>query len=133
MSLFQWEERFSVSNSDIDSDHKRLFELLASLHEAMSQGKGKSIIIRTVDELFDYSNYHFKKEEALLLKVNFHGLSEQKKAHSAFLQHVQEFRKKIDDGKEGFITVDVQNLLVEWLKNHICVLDLQYRDVIDKS
>jgi hypothetical protein len=41
MSLIQWEEKYSVKHATIDSQHKKLVELINNLHEAMKVGKAK--------------------------------------------------------------------------------------------
>ena len=40
MNIFQWKEEYSVDHSEIDTQHKRLFQLAGDLHSAMTEGKG---------------------------------------------------------------------------------------------
>ena len=48
MSLFQWKESYSVGNTEIDAQHKRLFQLAEDLHTAMTAGKGKQVLTQTL-------------------------------------------------------------------------------------
>ncbi len=132
MSLFTWDEKYSVGDADLDGDHKKLFEILSTLHDAMTQGKGRTVVKDTVDELIKYTHYHFSREEKKLAEAGYHGLAGQQKAHAEFLSKAEDFKKKINEGKEQHITVNVSNMLVDWLKNHIGAMDSGYKSVISK-
>lgn len=66
MSIFQWKEEFSVDHAEIDTQHKRLFQLAGDLHAAMTEGKGKEALSKTLSNLIDYTKHHFACEERLM-------------------------------------------------------------------
>ncbi len=41
MSLFEWDENYSVQNIEFDSQHKELIKLINELHNDMQEKKGK--------------------------------------------------------------------------------------------
>jgi hemerythrin len=38
MSMSEWKQEYSLGHGEIDTQHKRLFELASELHAAMSLG-----------------------------------------------------------------------------------------------
>lgn len=71
VSLVTWDESYSVKVSQCDVDHKKLFELINALHDAMSAGDRKSVVAQVIDELTDYATYHFATEEAMFEKTKY--------------------------------------------------------------
>lgn len=69
MSLFAWNEKYSVNIQEIDDQHKRLIGLVSQLHGAMQQGKGKEVMDKILKELIQYTRTHFAAEERIM-KVN---------------------------------------------------------------
>ena len=55
MSLFQWKDEYSVDHSEIDMQHKRLFQLAGELHAAMTAGKANAALSKTLNDLIAYS------------------------------------------------------------------------------
>jgi hemerythrin len=40
-ALFQWDDGYSVKVMAMDNQHKKIFELISQLHQAMRSGHGK--------------------------------------------------------------------------------------------
>jgi hemerythrin len=72
VSLVTWDESYSVKVSQCDADHKKLFELINTLHDAMLAGDRKAVVAQVIDELTDYATYHFAREDAMLEKRGIH-------------------------------------------------------------
>lgn len=125
MSIVSWSDSYSVNVIGIDAQHKQLFDIINSLHEAMSQGQGKLVLGSTLDSLAHYANVHFTDEENLLAKVNYPELAAQKKEHAVFIQKVHELQTQQRAGSIA-LTVPVMEFLKDWLVNHILVNDKKY-------
>jgi hemerythrin len=63
--LIEWEDIYSVGIEEFDNDHKKLIELINRLHQAMLDKKAKEVLGEIINELVDYTIYHFNKEEAM--------------------------------------------------------------------
>ena len=46
MSLFTWQDTYSVGHQGIDGQHRKLFQYADNLHAAMEAGKGKDFSTR---------------------------------------------------------------------------------------
>ncbi len=125
MSLFAWNEKYSVNIQEIDDQHKRLIGLVSQLHGAMQQGKGKEVMDKILKELIQYTRTHFAAEERIM-KVNGYPEYEVHKAkHFKMAQKVADIYRDYQDGK-ATITLEVMNFLESWLDKHIMGTDKQY-------
>lgn len=118
MSFYQWSDTLNVGHSAIDGDHRRLVSLINQLHDAMKAGKGSDHCTHVLDELIDYTDTHFKREEALMRQTGFEGLGRHKATHDRLIEQVQQLRADMRAGKLS-LTVDLMNFLKDWLNNHI--------------
>ena len=86
-----WTEEYSVNVSEMDAEHKRLFELINELREAMRSGKGKTTIGEVLTRLVDYTKTHLAHEEHLMQKHGYPGYTGQKLAHDRLTKKVAEY------------------------------------------
>lgn len=127
MSFFTWDEKYSVQVAEMDDQHKRLFEIIADLHQAMSQGKGNTVMADILKKLQDYTVTHFKKEEEYMQKFGYSGLAEQKKQHTLFIQKLSDYQISLSDKKLG-LSIEVMTFLKDWLITHIQQVDTNYSE-----
>ena len=69
MPLFVWEDKYKVGVKEFDEQHKKLIELINKLYDAMKQGHGKDVLKSIVNDLFEYTKYHFETEEKILCRL----------------------------------------------------------------
>jgi hemerythrin len=125
MSLFTWDESFSVHNAEMDKQHQNLFDLTNKLQDAMGQRKGNEILPEVFDSLVKYTVGHFAAEEALLQKYNYPDLGNHKHLHADLIKQVSELQKKFQAGNLS-ISIETSNFLKQWLQNHIKEADQKY-------
>jgi hemerythrin len=125
MALMEWKDEYSVSVSGFDSQHKKLINLINDLHSAMSNGKGKDILGKTLDELVSYTVFHFASEEKMMKEHNYSGYSIHKIEHEKLTKQVIEFQGNLKSG-EYVIPQEVLLFLKNWLVNHIMGTDKKY-------
>ncbi|HLK22732.1 MAG TPA: bacteriohemerythrin [Bryobacteraceae bacterium] len=118
MSIFQWKEEFSVDHAEIDTQHKRLFQLAGDLHTAMTEGKGKDALSKTLNNLIEYTKHHFACEERLMQLHDYPDFDEHKAVHDDLTTRVLEFQKTFQTGKTA-MTVELLQFLKDWLGHHI--------------
>jgi len=109
----------------MDEQHKKLFALINQLHEAMSAGKGKTVIGQVLNEMLDYTRTHFTAEEKVLEKVGYPGLAEQKKEHGIYINKIVEMQQKLQAGSLT-VSMEASQFLRDWLTNHIMIVDKKY-------
>lgn len=123
--LFTWNDSYSVKVALCDSQHKKLFAIINQLAEAMRVGQAQDVMSRTVKELLDYTRTHFGQEEELLRKTNFPHLAAHQELHKKFVADVEALEKQTREGRSAN-SVQVLNLLRDWLVNHIQKTDRMY-------
>jgi hemerythrin len=122
MPLVQWSNSVSVKNDEIDKQHKKLFDLLNNLHDAMTEGKGRQVVGNTLQGLFDYTRTHFIYEEDLLKKMSSPKYASHKAEHDQFVLKVMKLNREYQEGN-GTITIEVTAFVKEWLVKHIQGVD----------
>ncbi len=116
MTTIQWQKAFSTKIKPIDEQHKKLLQILNDVDASKTQEK--ETIIRALENLFEYIDYHFSFEEALMKKADFSGYTRHKGLHDEITRVVQEYRENIHTEK----AIDAHKLisfLVDWLIIHI--------------
>jgi hemerythrin-like metal-binding protein len=132
MALFNWNDSYSVKVAMCDQQHKKLFEIINELAEAMRQGKGQQAVTKTVGERLEYTETHFQQEEALLKKTNYPQLAAHQEMHKKFVADIVALQKQTQAGK-ATNSVNVLNLLRDWLVNHIQKTDKLYSEHLNTA
>jgi hemerythrin len=122
MSLFQWDESYSVGYPEIDTQHKRWFQLAHELHSAVVTGKGKETLGQALTSFVAYAKGHFASEERLMLTHGYSGYPEHKEQHEALSQKLQQFQAEYQAGR-ATVTMELLQFLKVWLGHHISVMD----------
>jgi hemerythrin len=130
MALFTWNDSYSVKVALCDQQHKKLFEIINTLADAMRSGKGNDMVSKTVGELLQYTRTHFQAEEALLKKASYPQLAAHQQMHRKFVEDVEGLVKQAREGKAAN-SILVLNLLRDWLLNHIQKTDKQYSECLN--
>jgi len=123
--LFQWNDSYSVKVAALDSQHRKLFDLINELHQAMKARRGRDVAGAVLCRLIDYTVYHFSAEEKLMEQHRFPELATHRAEHKALTDKVLAFKKDFD-ANTGLLTVELMNFLQQWLVNHIQRVDQRY-------
>ena len=66
-----WKDSYSVGIESIDNDHKKLIHLINNLQTSIDYKTDKQFEKQTLDEVIDYTHYHFSREEELMKKHGY--------------------------------------------------------------
>ncbi|MBU1247236.1 MAG: bacteriohemerythrin [Proteobacteria bacterium] len=122
MSFLEWNDDHKVGVKEVDEQHQKLFDMLNDLHQAAVNGSEQSVLAAILDEMIDYTVYHFKTEEDLYIKYNFPGYENHKKVHDALTGQAVELQQQFRDGS-ATISFDLLDFLHGWLVDHTTGLD----------
>jgi len=125
MATFAWNESYSVRVAQFDAQHRKLFELVNRLADAMRVGKGNDVIREVVDELAVYTRTHFLQEEVAMQQTKYPGYEAHHAQHSQLLAEVEKFKGALMGGGKPNV-VGVLNFLRLWLVEHIQKSDQAY-------
>ncbi len=126
---FAFTDKYKTGITLVDDEHRRLFEIIKEtndlIHEEFLHDKYDEIV-RLINELRAYTEFHFSDEEALMERIQYPGLAAQKRAHSAFIERLVEIDLNdlddMDDHQQEYL-LDLIQFLLDWLTNHILACD----------
>ena len=117
-----WSRAIETGLSEIDDQHRRLFELAATF-----RGEGDQIrVMRALATLADYANTHLRDEEAMLHAIGYDGLAEHQGQHEQFRAML---RQLLDDARKlslDDIASRIEDLINGWFYRHILTVDIEY-------
>lgn len=129
MALFIWNDSYKTGINTIDTQHKKLVDLINELHDAMTKGQGNQVMGKIVNELVNYTVTHFSTEERLMKQAGYADFDAHKKIHDDFTAKVRELQKDLAGGKK-MMSLQVSNFLKDWLSGHIMGTDQKYAPVL---
>lgn len=123
-----WSAAMTVGVPSLDRDHQTLISLIARIDAVYA---GTSASVDAVEEilaaLFDYTLYHFQREERLMEACAYPDLQAHKEEHALLTDEVaglmQRFRRDPLSVTPGTLRV----FLTEWLNHHIMLQDKAYQ------
>jgi hemerythrin-like metal-binding protein len=132
MTLINWNDALSVNVKEIDRHHKKLMELINGVYQGMMMDKGKEIIGKILNELLEYTEYHFGYEEELFQKYGYPETKEHIAKHKNLVSKVKDF---VDEFQAGNASVDHDLLIFlrSWLTNHIMGTDQEYSNFLNSK
>jgi hemerythrin-like metal-binding protein len=126
-SNVRWSPEYAVDVALFDEHHKRLFALVDQLFQALKAGTARNELLGILDELAEYTQYHFTAEEKAMRHFGYPGCELQERSHAELLSRVQELRRDMASGK-SMVAVDVMEFLRDWLTRHIKGCDKLYAE-----
>jgi hemerythrin len=136
-----WRKEMSVSNDAIDQDHRYLFCLINTIELALRTGENLEVLGVVIEQLCDYTEYHFEREEMIQEKIQYPKRSEHRAEHLAIMNDVSDLKKHIrthesqaasaepaagdDQGakQSSLESDDLVGLLRRWILDHVMKRD----------
>ncbi|EAJ1253789.1 bacteriohemerythrin [Campylobacter lari] len=123
--LPNWDQKYSINNTKIDVQHKKLFELAAKVEEISDRPIYQAELKKIIAEFFHYIKIHFQDEEAYMVKINYPYLNQHKLMHKqitkSMIKIIQSI-KSTNDLKEKLYTV-VNSWLIEHIIQHDTMIE----------
>jgi hemerythrin-like metal-binding protein len=127
-----WKAEYTVGVDEMDSQHKRILDLINQLHAALKRGESGSAMGTVLKDLIKYTEFHFAEEEEILERVHYAELPAQRKAHVALVSKLKEAQKRWEAG-DVTASPEVMNLVATWLPQHILKMDKQYGPAVNRA
>ena len=124
-ALITWSDALSVSDPDIDQQHKKLVEMINDLHDAMRKGQTESVMTNLFNRLLGYTAEHFSYEEQRMAACDYPHLSAHKARHADLVQQATVLQEKFASGNQH-LNMKVMRFLKDWITNHIQKSDKDY-------
>lgn len=126
--MYEMKDEYLTGIELVDGEHRRLFALAEQTYQLLQQEfiPDKYDNIKDVlEELRNYTAFHFAHEEAYMVEIEYKKLFTQKMQHEAFKKKLEEIDIDHLDENQNQIIEDILNFLTDWLIHHIMELDKQ--------
>ena len=125
MSLVEWKNSYLTGIRQFDEHHRHLVCLLNMTYDGIITNAPSDELGAVLDELVDYTHYHFAAEELWMMEHQYPRLEEHVSQHAKFSSQVAEIRADYYSGK-SLLDIAVLNFLTDWLLEHILGTDSDY-------
>jgi hemerythrin len=127
MATIEWDDRLSVGVDLIDEQHKMLLKRLSDFSEAVDSRRGSSEIVRTLEFLVDYTDFHFSTEERHMTAINYPGIDRHVAKHEEFKATLKNLGEDFEEeGATTALADSINTLLINWLIKHIEAVDQEF-------
>jgi hemerythrin-like metal-binding protein len=123
---------YSVNVESLDTQHKKLVELVNQLHDSIKSGQKDKVLTGIYNELIGYTITHFRDEEALMRKAGYADLEDHIDIHRSLVERVKKLQKDYFDGNPNAWNETLE-FLRNWLLKHIAGTDKKYSQALNQA
>ncbi|MDU2064520.1 MAG: bacteriohemerythrin [Sporomusaceae bacterium] len=120
--MIQWSDEYAIGVPEIDEQHKHLFDIANRMYELLRNDlilDKYNDIIAILEELKEYTIYHFHAEEEYMKKIGYRKLLSQMATHKDFLDKIDTIDlDRIDNGQNEYL-LEMLDFVCDWLAQHI--------------
>ena len=129
--MFEWKEKYSVGVEKFDKQHKQLLKIgrdLVSAFENMEKGIDQfDLIVELLQEMQEYTVYHFESEEKAMKKIDYPELDQHKEIHQKFVKKLEEIDVENIDKNQKQFSMELLDFIANWIEEHILGEDQKYK------
>lgn len=121
-----WKDEYRINVPEIDNQHMKLFDIAGRIHDLLENefyADKYDKIIELVQELKDYTVYHFKFEEEYQRKIGYKKYFTHKVEHDDFIEKINEVNMDDIDKDHDQYLMDIMEFVVKWIDEHILQKD----------
>lgn len=131
MELITWNDSLATGISIIDAQHKVLISKLNKLNSSIAALHGSELNI-LLDELLEYTFYHFETEENYFEKFDYEEKEGHLKEHDDFRKYLKKFLK-VEIKDDPNMQDELLNFLKKWVEHHIKDIDMKYVEFLKEK
>ena len=118
-----WSDNNKLGIPIIDEQHRGIVSTINSLHYFMQTGHGREIIKPTLITVQQYTDIHFRTEEALMTEAGYPAFDEHAKLHRELMDKTRRLSVDANRHKDP---IEVLRFLKGWWLAHISKEDRKY-------
>ena len=126
--MIEWSDKFKTGIEIIDEQHKELFRLFNRVYDLYNNEfiiDKYDQIIAAVEELKEYTKYHFKVEEDYMLSIRYKKFFEHKLKHEDFIRKIDSIDYNIIDYNQQNHLLELLKFITDWIVEHVVTVDKQ--------
>jgi len=124
--MLVWKEEYAIGVESIDNQHKHLFAIGNSIYELLENyvlDDKYDKIIKILNDLREYTKYHFQSEEEYMIEIRYSGYLKQKVEHEDFIDKIEEIElQNLDENQEKHVR-ELLLFVFNWILEHILQRD----------
>jgi hemerythrin len=127
MTQICWTPDLSVGVDLIDEQHKELISKMNELDQAVKRTHAVPKIIKTLDFLIEYTDFHFGTEVRNMTEMEYPGLEYHKTQHAEFVNTLKNLEMDFEDeGATESLAEAINTFMFNWLVKHIKSVDVEF-------
>jgi hemerythrin len=122
MIMYEMKPEYFTGIDFIDEEHSKLFEIANKAYELLTNQfipDKYDYIVDVINELKDYTQYHFNHEEEYMNSIGYKRILSQKVAHDDFIDKINEVSAENIDENQKESLLELLDFLNNWLVEHI--------------
>ena len=123
--LINWIPSFEIGIEKIDAEHKKLVDIINDFYNVFASSQGHAEIGKVINELVNYTIFHFTAEEEMFKKSDYPDTENHIKKHVGFVNKLKDYHKEVSSGNMT-TSYDMVTFLKDWLIIHIKETDTTY-------
>jgi len=127
--MIQWKDSYRLGIEEIDKQHQKLFEIANRAYDLLKNDMlvdKYDRIVSIIEELREYTIYHFGYEEKYMVSINYKKLLSHKVVHDDFIAKINEIDlDKVDESQDQYLA-EILDFVVQWIEQHILGTDKLY-------
>jgi len=126
---FEWKDRYQLGIAEVDKQHKRLFEIGARVYDLALLNDSYDHydeVMALLNELLEYTEYHFGFEEDMMKRYNYNDLEKQEQEHGFYTKRIRDISPEEVDNTQNQTIIQLVDFLSEWISSHILLSDRKY-------
>lgn len=127
--MIEWRDEFSVGNNEIDTQHKKLFQIAGKAYTLLKDDlvtDKYDQIVSILQELKDYTVYHFSFEEEYMKSIGYKRVLSHKVLHDDFIERINNVNLNAIDENQSKYILETLDFIVSWIGEHILGNDKLY-------
>jgi hemerythrin-like metal-binding protein len=128
MPLLKWVQEYSVNESELDSHHQKMFDILNRAYENVMNSLEVDYALPIIEELSTLTKYHIAAEELYMRERCCQEMATHVATHREFINNIETLRTNYN-GNNLEATKQLIVMLGNWLLHHVINEDWKYSDL----
>ena len=129
--MYEMKPEYFTGITFIDEEHARLFEIANEAYDLLVNQfipDKYDYIMQVVNDLKDYTKYHFGHEEEYMESIGYKRILSQKVEHAEFIEKLDALSDETVDENQKESLLELLDFLNTWLIEHISKKDKMIAD-----